>query len=360
MSPRGTRSFCRMRSHGARCWEPATFIAARTFRTTRVIRTVDTSYIRGMKRMANLATRSPSKAVRRCASHAVMALNKRQIIELGTSLGVDYSLTTRCTTLTRRRRVRPLRRLQMRRKGSPKPASLTRALRGNRRTPDATRHDVPRSRRSSTRCRRRAQTGRPAVFAASWLATCGRTRSTTAQPPNASSAIRTSWEATTTAEAMPPRRRSPARCAAVCIRGSRRDGNAIRRRTGGEPLLQLDAAAIAALHDTGFEVAVESNGTRAAPVGIDWLCVSPKVNDAARAHAGCDELKLGTHSNGALPERFEHLDFPSLFPAADVTAPISSGIRAKRWSIVGASPLALSLQTHKVWAFVRQFCKCRM
>ncbi|MEP4732783.1 7-carboxy-7-deazaguanine synthase, partial [Parvibaculum sp.] len=48
--------------------------------------------------------------------------------------------------------------------------------------------------------------------------------------------------------------------------------------TGGEPLLQLDAALIAALHDKGFEIAVETNGTLAAPDGIDWICVSPKAD----------------------------------------------------------------------------------
>jgi 7-carboxy-7-deazaguanine synthase (Cx14CxxC type) len=47
--------------------------------------------------------------------------------------------------------------------------------------------------------------------------------------------------------------------------------------TGGEPLLQLDAAAVEALHAEGFEVAVETNGTRLPPPGVDWICVSPKA-----------------------------------------------------------------------------------
>jgi len=61
--------------------------------------------------------------------------------------------------------------------------------------------------------------------------------------------------------------------------------------TGGEPLLQLDESAITALHDAGFEIGVESNGTIEAPDGIDWLCVSPK-GSAVLAQLSGDELKL--------------------------------------------------------------------
>ena len=61
--------------------------------------------------------------------------------------------------------------------------------------------------------------------------------------------------------------------------------------TGGEPLLQLDAALIAAVHAQGFEIAVETNGTLAAPPGIDWICVSPKA-DAELAQTSGNELKL--------------------------------------------------------------------
>lgn len=61
--------------------------------------------------------------------------------------------------------------------------------------------------------------------------------------------------------------------------------------TGGEPLLQLDAALIDALHERGFRIAVESNGTIAAPAGIDWLCVSPKFGSELVQTRG-DELKL--------------------------------------------------------------------
>lgn len=78
--------------------------------------------------------------------------------------------------------------------------------------------------------------------------------------------------------------------------------------TGGEPLLQLDAGLVAALHDAGFEVAVETNGTRPLPHGVDWVCVSPKAGTGL-AITGGDELKLVYPQWGAEPDRFEHLDF---------------------------------------------------
>ena len=78
--------------------------------------------------------------------------------------------------------------------------------------------------------------------------------------------------------------------------------------TGGEPLLQLDEALIEALHQRGFEIAVETNGTQSAPVGIDWLCVSPKAGAELVLTSGT-ELKLVFPQPGAMPDRFEHLDF---------------------------------------------------
>ncbi len=82
--------------------------------------------------------------------------------------------------------------------------------------------------------------------------------------------------------------------------------------TGGEPLLQLDVGLIRALHARGFAVAVETNGTRPAPVGVDWLCVSPKSTASLLLTRG-NELKLVYPQADALPERFEHLDFDFFF-----------------------------------------------
>jgi 7-carboxy-7-deazaguanine synthase (Cx14CxxC type) len=78
--------------------------------------------------------------------------------------------------------------------------------------------------------------------------------------------------------------------------------------TGGEPLLQLDAPLIEALHARGFEIAVETNGTQPAPAGLDWICVSPKA-DAPLALTRGDELKLVFPQAEARPERFEALAF---------------------------------------------------
>src|SRR5580698_8831622 len=82
--------------------------------------------------------------------------------------------------------------------------------------------------------------------------------------------------------------------------------------TGGEPLLQLDAALIAALHGCGFEIAVETNGTIAAPAGLDWICVSPKAGSTLLQRSG-DELKLVYPQFGAGPAEFESLAFRHFF-----------------------------------------------
>lgn len=88
--------------------------------------------------------------------------------------------------------------------------------------------------------------------------------------------------------------------------------------TGGEPLLQLDTALVERMHGSGFEVAVETNGTLKAPDGIDWICMSPKA-EANIALSRCDELKLVYPQADAMPERFE--GFPAqhffLSPMAD-------------------------------------------
>ena len=82
--------------------------------------------------------------------------------------------------------------------------------------------------------------------------------------------------------------------------------------TGGEPLLQLDGEAVAALHDVGFEVAVETNGTIAPPAGLNWICVSPKANAELTLRQG-NELKLVFPQADALPERFADLPFDHFF-----------------------------------------------
>ncbi len=117
--------------------------------------------------------------------------------------------------------------------------------------------------------------------------------------------------------------------------------------TGGEPLLQLDPALIAALHARGFMVAVETNGTIAAPAGIDWLTVSPKAGADFVQRAG-DELKLVYPQAGLDPAAFLDLPFRHFFLqpmdgpqlAANTAAAIAYCRAHPRWR--------LSLQTHKL------------
>jgi 7-carboxy-7-deazaguanine synthase len=117
--------------------------------------------------------------------------------------------------------------------------------------------------------------------------------------------------------------------------------------TGGEPLLQLDEPLISALHARRFEVAVETNGTVPPPPGIDWLCVSPKVESDLLVHSG-DELKLVFPQEGGEPERFEHLAFRHFFlqpmdgpqRESNTEAALRYCLMHPRWR--------LSLQTHKL------------
>ena len=82
--------------------------------------------------------------------------------------------------------------------------------------------------------------------------------------------------------------------------------------TGGEPLLQLDSPLIDALHARDFEIAVETNGTVAAPSGLDWTCVSPKAGTKLIQNTG-DELKLVFPQTAARPEQFQGLAFRHFF-----------------------------------------------
>lgn len=116
--------------------------------------------------------------------------------------------------------------------------------------------------------------------------------------------------------------------------------------TGGEPLLQVDAALIAALHAAGFEIAVETNGTIAPPDGIDWLCVSPKAGAALAVEKG-DELKLVFPQAGAEPAQFEHLAFRH-FLLQPMDGPDQAANTEKAVAFCMANPRwRLSLQTHK-------------
>jgi 7-carboxy-7-deazaguanine synthase len=117
--------------------------------------------------------------------------------------------------------------------------------------------------------------------------------------------------------------------------------------TGGEPMLQLDSALVDVLHDRGFRIAVETNGTLAATPGIDWICVSPKAGTNVVQRSG-DELKLVWPQQGIDPAKLEAWAFDHFLvqpmdcverPEA-IDAAISLAMARPKWR--------LSLQAHKV------------
>lgn len=117
--------------------------------------------------------------------------------------------------------------------------------------------------------------------------------------------------------------------------------------TGGEPLLQLDPPLIVALHDAGFEIAIETNGTLLPPPGIDWICVSPKADAEQKLIRG-DEIKLVYPQAGADPARYAAQAFANFF-----LQPMDSPDRAANTQSAIAYCRAhpqwrLSLQTHKI------------
>jgi 7-carboxy-7-deazaguanine synthase len=117
--------------------------------------------------------------------------------------------------------------------------------------------------------------------------------------------------------------------------------------TGGEPLLQVDAALTSALHQRGFMVAVETNGTVAAPPGLDWICVSPKAQAEVVVKAG-SELKLVYPQVGVDPARFEGLAFAHFF-LQPMDGPDCVDNTAKAIAYCQQHPQwRLSVQSHKM------------
>lgn len=117
--------------------------------------------------------------------------------------------------------------------------------------------------------------------------------------------------------------------------------------TGGEPALQVDTELVEALHDKGFEIAIETNGTRALPPGIDWVCVSPKASAELVITRG-DELKLVYPQPLAQPRRFESLEFNHFF-LQPMDGPLQSQNTRRCIDYCMSNPQwRLSLQTHKI------------
>ena len=116
--------------------------------------------------------------------------------------------------------------------------------------------------------------------------------------------------------------------------------------TGGEPLLQVDGEFVDALHANGFEIAIETNGTCEAPVGIDWICVSPKAGAELILRSG-SELKLVYPQGGISPDDVGHLSFDH-FLLQPMDGPEREKNTADAVNYCLANPQwKLSLQTHK-------------
>ena len=117
--------------------------------------------------------------------------------------------------------------------------------------------------------------------------------------------------------------------------------------TGGEPMLQIDDALVDALHDAGFTIAIESNGTLAVHPGIDWVCISPKAGSETVQRSG-DELKLVWPQAGSDVAAMEAWDFAH-FLIQPLDDPAADANRDASMTLVMARPKwRLSLQTHKM------------
>ena len=117
--------------------------------------------------------------------------------------------------------------------------------------------------------------------------------------------------------------------------------------TGGEPMLQVDDALVDALHDRGFTIAIESNGTLPVPRSIDWICISPKAGSETVQRSG-DELKLVWPQPGSDWRAMEGWDF-SHHLIQPMDSAQADANRAEAIAFVDAHPAwRLSLQTHKL------------
>ena len=119
--------------------------------------------------------------------------------------------------------------------------------------------------------------------------------------------------------------------------------------TGGEPTLQLDEVLVKACHEQGFEIGVETNGTRSVPHGIDWICVSPKPRSTLVQKSG-HELKLvyPQLEEEMSPSHFTHLDFTHFFIQPMATEKDNEHLQKTLEYCLKHPQWKLSLQTHKI------------
>lgn len=117
--------------------------------------------------------------------------------------------------------------------------------------------------------------------------------------------------------------------------------------TGGEPCLQLDLPLTTALHEYGFEIAIETNGTLPIPPGVDWICMSPKAYTEIVVTKG-QELKVVYPQEGLNPQDFAHLDFQHFFIQPMDGPLLAQNIQSAIQYCLHHTQWRLSLQTHKM------------
>jgi 7-carboxy-7-deazaguanine synthase len=133
---------------------------------------------------------------------------------------------------------------------------------------------------------------------------------------------------------------------ALALWGGKQGARPLAVLTGGEPLLQVDEALIAALHAAGFEIAVESNGTQIAPPGLDWICISPKAGTEIVQRSG-DELKLVWPQPGLDPAALEAWDFDHFLIQPMDCAEREAALEAAIDYVMANPKWRLTLQDHK-------------
>lgn len=116
--------------------------------------------------------------------------------------------------------------------------------------------------------------------------------------------------------------------------------------TGGEPALQLDEKLVLALQEEGFEVAIETNGTKELPPSLDWVCMSPKANTDIIIEKG-DELKIIVPQTGIDPKDFENFDFEHFYVQAMESEQWDDNIQHAVQFVLDNPKWKLSVQTHK-------------
>jgi organic radical activating enzyme len=117
--------------------------------------------------------------------------------------------------------------------------------------------------------------------------------------------------------------------------------------TGGEPLLQLDSVLIDAMHDVGFEIAIETNGTIPVPTGVDWVCVSPKMGSKLLVQRG-NEIKVVIPQLGQVMQEYAALDFDHYFVQAMDGVLLADNLRLAIDFCKAHPQWKLSVQTHKL------------